>query len=373
MIDLPPGSDGILPAQWLRKALDAGVVATGGHGVQPESIQPASLDLRLGPTAYRLRCSFLPESQSVEEKLDDLAMGELDLRGPGAILERNRPYLVPLHEELALPPDLRARANPKSSTGRLDVFTRVITDHSHTFDEIRAGYRGKLYLEVVPRSFTVRVHEGLALNQLRLIAGSPRCSDEEIHRMHAETPALYHDGEPIPDDGFTVANGMFLSIDLSGFDGATVAYRAKKNSHEIDLARRDYAWRDYWEEVHREAGDRLILEPEEFYLVRSAEGVSIGPDYAAEMVAYDPTSGELRTHYAGFFDPGFGFSPDGGGGTRAALEVRAHDVPFMLEHRQRVCKLQFERMLEPPDILYGSGIGSSYQGQDLPFSKHFAP
>ncbi len=371
MTALPPDANGILPAQWLRKALADGMVVAGGDAVPDASVQPASIDLRLGARAYRLRCSFLPESQSVDEKLADLAMGELDLTGDGAILERNRPYLVPLQEELRLPGHLRAKANPKSSTGRLDVFTRVITDYSHTFDEIRAGYSGKLYLEVVPRSFTVKVHEGLTLNQLRLSAGNPRCSDDEIHAMHAAAPALFHAGEPIPADGFTVANGMFLSIDLSGFGGDTVAYRAKKNSHEIDLARRDYAWRDYWEEVHREAGDRLILEPEEFYLVRSAEGVSIGPGYAAEMVAYDPTSGELRTHYAGFFDPGFGFSADGGG-TRAALEVRAHDVPFMLEDRQRVCKLQFERMLEPPDILYGSGIGSSYQGQDLPFSKHFA-
>ncbi len=368
LMDLPAAAHGILPSQWLRKALDAGVVRAGDRALPETSVQPASLDLRLGATAYRLRCSFLPESQSVAEKLADLAMGELDLRGDGAILERNRPYLVPLQEELRLPAGLRAKANPKSSTGRLDVFTRVITDHSHTFDEIRTGYGGRLYLEVVPRSFTIRVHEGLALNQLRLVAGNPRCSDEEIRAMHATAPALFHDGRPLRADDFTVANGMFLSIDLSGFGGETEAYRAKKNSHEIDLARRDYAWRDYWEEVHREPGDRLILEPEEFYLVRSAEGVAIGPDYAAEMVAYDPTSGELRTHYAGFFDPGFGFGP---GGTRAALEVRAHDVPFMLEDRQRVCKLRFERMLEPPDILYGSRIGSSYQGQDLPFSKHF--
>jgi dCTP deaminase len=306
-------------------------------------VQPASLDLRLGEHAWALRCSFLPDSDStVEEKIEDIAFERIDLRD-GATLERDRPYLVPLIEELRLPEMVRAKANPKSSTGRLDVFTRVLTDRNHRFDEIPGGYGGKLYLEVVPRTFAIRVKTGLALNQVRLMSGEARLDDDALLALHARSPLLYRDSQPVAASELSLADGLFLSLDVSGSAESIVGYRAKKNSLPIDLTEVGaLRWRDYWEPVHPEKGGRIVLEPEVFYLLLSAEGVSIPPSYAAEMLAYDPTAGELRTHYAGFFDPGFGFHRDDTApGSRAALEVRARDVSFMVEHRQPVCKLAF--------------------------------
>jgi len=367
------GPSGVLPSQRLREAIAREWMVAGAWRIPRESVQPASVDLRLGDHAWALRCSFLPDNRStVEEKVEDLAFEKIDLRD-GATLERDRPYLVPLIEELRLPGELRAKANPKSSTGRLDVFTRVLTDRNHRFDEIAAGYHGKLYLEVVPRTFAIRVKTGLALNQVRLICGDGRLSDEELVALHEELPLLYLDSQPLAESALSLGDGLFLSLDVSGSAESIVGYRAKKNSLPIDLTRAGVLrWRDYWEPVHPERGGRIVLEPEVFYLLLSAEGVSIPPSYAAEMLAYDPTAGELRTHYAGFFDPGFGYS-DGSTshGSRAALEVRARDVSFMVEHGQPVCKLAFERMEQEPDVLYGEDIGSNYQGQQTMLSKHF--
>jgi dCTP deaminase len=364
---------GVLPAQGLRAAIRDEWIASDVYRIPRESIQPASLDLRLGDFAWALRCSFLPDTGStVEDKIADLAFQRIDLRD-GAALERDRPYLVPLIEELALPEGIRAKANPKSSTGRLDVFTRVITDGNPSFDEVPFGYRGRLYLEIVPRSFAIHVRTGLALNQLRLFTGDARLRDDEIRTLHEEFPLLYLDAHALRASELTVSDGLFMSVDLSGPTDRIVGYRAKKNSLPIDLARiRSYGWRDFWEPVYPEPGSRIVLEPEIFYLLLSAEGACIPPGYAAEMTAYDPTAGELRTHYAGFFDPGFGYDAAGRRhGTRAALEVRARDVSFMVEHRQPICKLAFERMLEVPDVLYGSELGSNYQGQETMLSKHF--
>jgi dCTP deaminase len=364
---------GVLPAQRLREAIANEWIVAGDRRILPESIQPASIDLRLGERAWVLRCSFLPDSDStVEQKVEDLAFEQIDLRD-GATLERDRPYLVPLIEELRLPEGIRAKANPKSSTGRLDVFTRVLTDRSHRFDEIADGYRGRLYLEVVPRTFAIRVKTGLALNQVRLSDGDSRLGDRELIELHERIPLLFRDARPLAESSLSLGDGLFLSLDASGGRDSTVGYRAKKNSLPIDLTKVGaLRWQDYWEAVHPEAKQRIVLEPEVFYLLLSAEGVSIPPSYAAEMLAYDPTAGELRTHYAGFFDPGFGYSRTGtSGGSRAALEVRARDVSFMVEHGQPVCKLAFERMAEEPDVLYGTDVGSNYQGQQTMLSKHF--
>ncbi|HMD56841.1 MAG TPA: 2'-deoxycytidine 5'-triphosphate deaminase [Solirubrobacteraceae bacterium] len=368
----PRARHGVLPAQTLRLAIAQDWIVADPWRIPAESVQPASLDLRLGEHAWALRCSFLPDSSStVEQKIEDLAFERIDLRD-GATLERDRPYLVPLIEQLRLPEDIRARANPKSSTGRLDVFTRVLTDRNHRFDEIAAGYHGKLYLEVVPRTFAVRVKTGLALHQVRLLSQDARLTDSELLRLHAHSPLLYLDSRPLAESELLLADGLFLSLDMSGSEETIVGYRAKRNSLPIDLTQVSaLKWRDYWESVHPEPGRRIVLEPEVFYLLLSAEGVSIPPSYAAEMLAYDPTAGELRTHYAGFFDPGFGYSRGDSKGSRAALEVRARDVSFMVEHRQPVCKLAFERMAEEPDVLYGEDVGSSYQGQVTMLSKHF--
>ena len=366
----------VLPAQHIRSAVAEGWIRAAAGEIPATSVQPASLDLRLGTVAWPLRCSFLPQADgTVQERVDDLAFDEIDLGSGSAVLERDRPYLIPLVEELRLPPGVRARTNPKSSTGRLDVFTRVVTDGSHRFDEIRDGYEGRLYLEVVPRSFAIRVEAGLSLNQLRLAVGDARLTDEEVEAVHLEYPLVYMDSHPIPAGDLSLAGGLFLSVDLDARAAPgenIVGYRAKKNSDPIDLSSRGNTWRDYFEPVHAEAGNRIVLEPEIFYLLLSAEAVCIPPRYAAEMLPYDPTAGELRTHYAGFFDPGFGYGGESARhGSRAALEVRARDVAFMVEHRQPICKLAFEHLRDEPDALYGADVGSHYQGQDIMLSKHF--
>jgi dCTP deaminase len=375
MLNLPPGRDGVLPSQYLARAVDEGVISAGPFTVPKENIQPASLDLRLGEVAYRIRCSFLPGRHSVEQRVKDYVIDELDLHREGAVLETNRPYLIPLKERLALPAGVRGKANPKSSTGRLDVFTRVITDGSYRFDEIREGYTGNLYLEVVPLSFAIRVREDLSLNQLRLSVGRPELDDDALRAFHAEHPLLFTGGGPVADADLAIHDGLFLSLDLTGDPSGRVGYRARDNAPLLDMTRAGGLDPDaYWERIRAEEGDRVVLTPQRFYLLMSDEAVTIPPQLAAEMTAYDPTSGELRTHYAGFFDPGFGYDPNGGfRGSRAALEVRAHDVPFMIEHGQRVCKLTFERMLEEPATLYGRAIGSSYQGQEETLGKHFLP
>ena len=373
LADLGPHTPGVLPNQYLIEAVDAGWIDAGEFRIPERSLQPASLDLRLGDHALRMRCSFLPDDETVERKVKDLVVDELDLRKEGAVLETKRPYLIPLKERLRLPPFVRGKANPKSSTGRLDVFTRVITDRSYKFDEIEAGYEGNLYLEVAPLSFAVRVREGLALNQLRLMVGRTTLSDDDLWEHHRQDPILFTGGHPANARRFAASDGLFLSLDLRGDANRRVGYQARNNAPLLDMAKVGaYRAEEYWEPATRETDPRLVLDPERFYLLLSEESVRIPPSLASEMTAYDPTSGELRTHYAGFFDPGFGYDPAGGlQGSRAALEVRAHDVPFMIEHGQRVCKLTFERMVCEPTKLYGEDIGSNYQGQMETLGKHF--
>jgi dCTP deaminase len=373
--ELPSGKSGVLPSQYLERAIAARVIDAGRFTIPEENVQPASLDLRLGEVAYRIRCSFLPDRQTVERRVKDYIIDELDLRKDGVVLETKRPYLIPLKERLSLPAGVRGKANPKSSTGRIDVFTRVITDESYRFDEIADGYDGPLFLEVVPLSFPVRVREDLSLNQLRLSVGRSELSDDDVRTFHANQPLLYDHGVPVSPEKLALGNGLFLGLDLRGDGGGHVGYRARDNAPLLDVAKSAATPVDaepFWESVKHEDGDRVVLTPQRFYLLMSNEAVAIPPMLASEMTAYDPTSGELRTHYAGFFDPGFGFDPGGAfAGSRAALEVRAHDVPFMIEHGQRVCKLTFEHMLEAPARLYGQGIGSNYQRQDATLSKHF--
>ncbi len=373
LADLSSAVPGVLPSQLLSEAIGAGWIDAGELRIPPANVQPASLDLRLGERAFRIRCSFLPGDKQVEEKVKSLVVDELDLRREGAVLETGRPYLVPLAEALALPSLVRGKANPKSSTGRLDVFTRVITDYSYRFDEVAPGYQGQLYVEIVPLSFAVRVRQGLALNQLRLMVGRAGLDDGELRDRHHRSPLLFIDSRPANDTELAISGGLFLGLDLGSTAGKRVGYRAKEHTLALDMAKPGgHRTEDFWEEVLAEEEGRVVLAPERFYLLLSREAVRVPPDLACEMTAYDPTSGELRTHYAGFFDPGFGYDPAGElSGSRAALEVRAHDVPFMIEHGQQVCRLTFERMICEPAKLYGRDIGSNYQGQEDTLGKHF--
>ena len=376
-LGLSPDHNGVFPDSLLRRAIELEIIEAGRYKMATENIQPASIDLRLGQTAYRIQCSFLPGSDTVQARLKELGdEHRLDLQGSGAVLEQERPYLIELKERLNLPPGVRGKANPKSSTGRIDVFTRVITDHGHRFDEIADGYTGPLYLEVVPLSFPVRVREDLTLNQLRLFVGHPDLNDDDIRTYHEnDVPILYRGGHSAELDDATLSNGLFLGLDLRGDPDVPVGYSAKRGAPDLDLTSAEPKRVElYWDPVYARDRGRIVLVPKTFYLLMSDEAVCIPPTMSAEMTAYDPTSGELRTHYAGFFDPGFGYDETGTiRGSTAALEVRAHDVNFMIETGQRVCKLTFQWMLAPPERPYGFGIGSSYQGQAETLSKYFLP
>ena len=356
---------GILPDRLVAALVQSGAIIPA-YDLVPEQIQPASLDLRLGETAYRVRASFLPGPHAtVAERIDDLKLHEFPL-ADGAVLETGCVYIVPLIESLALPATIAAATNPKSSTGRLDVFTRVIADRARSFDQIAAGYHGPLYTEISPRTFPVLVREGSRLSQVRFRHGYAMLDSEELSTLH--------DAERLVDtDHADFADGVAVSVDLAGFGlDNRIGYRAKRHTGVIDVDRRSgYAVAEFWESIEARKDETLILDPNEFYILASKEAVQVPPDYAAEMVPFDPLVGEFRVHYAGFFDPGFGYVGAGGRGARAVLEVRSREVPFILEHGQIVGRLVYERMLARPTKLYGEGIGSNYQAQSLKLSKHF--
>lgn len=356
---------GILPDHMIASLAASGAVISG-YAFDPDQIQPASLDLRLGEVAYRVRASFLPGPRAtVAERIDDLKLHEIAL-ADGAVLETGCVYIVPLIESLALPKEIAAAANPKSSTGRLDVFTRVIADETRGFDRIKAGYHGPLYAEISPKTFPVLVRECSRLSQIRFRHGNALLSAEALRALHARERL-------VDDDNVDVSEGVAVSVDLQGVGPERlVGYRAKRHTGVIDVERRvGYDVADFWEPIKARADQSLILDPDEFYILASKEAVQVPPDYAAEMVPFDPLVGEFRVHYAGFFDPGFGYAGAGGRGARAVLEVRSREVPFILEHGQIVGRLIYEKMLERPQSLYGAGIGSNYQAQSLKLSKHF--
>ncbi|MAQ37887.1 MAG: 2'-deoxycytidine 5'-triphosphate deaminase [Thioclava sp.] len=354
---------GVLPDTMLQDMITRGEIAAE-PAIIPEQIQPASLDLRLGTVAYRLRASFLAgKGQKVSHRLHDFEMHRMALTDDGVVLEKGCVYLVPLMETLALPEGVTAVANAKSSTGRLDLLTRLITDDGTEFDRIPEGYNGPLYAEICPRSFSVLVRPGMRLNQIRFRAGQAVLSDAELKILHQQ--------EPLVDGPAVIDEGLGFSVDLKPAEGDLVGYRAKPHTGVIDIDKiGHYPARDFWEEVRASDG-RIILDPGAFYILVSREAVTIPPDHAAEMAPYLAMVGEFRVHYAGFFDPGFGHGAAGGTGSRGVLEVRCHEAPFALEHGQVVGRLVYERMAEEPRQLYGKDIASNYQGQGLKLAKHF--
>lgn len=366
MLDRIPMTEkpGISPAQAIRSLIETGAISLGAP-LLDRQIQPASLDLRLGPKAYRVRASFLPgPGQTVRERLNDVLLHEFSLE-QGAVLETGCVYLIPLLEGLALPKGVLAATNPKSSTGRLDVFTRVIADGTRGFDTIPEGYAGPLWAEVSPRTFPVLVRMGSRLSQIRFRRGDISLSASEMQALQAKERLVDTD-QPDLRDGISVT----VDLDGRGRDNR-VGYRAKRHTAVIDVEKvNGYDVDDFWEPVSSRDG-KLILDPGEFYILASNEAVHVPPDYAAEMVPFDPLVGEFRVHYAGFFDPGFGHASSGGKGARAVLEVRSHEVPFILEHGQTVGRLVYEKLAARPDTLYGQDLGSNYQAQGLKLSKHF--
>ena len=356
---------GILPDRDIRELFRTEALLAR-RPLDVDQVQPASLDLRLGEIAYRVRASFLPgPGNLVASKLDRLKLHEIDLT-EGAVLETGCVYIVPLLETLALPQSISASANPKSSTGRLDIFTRVMTDRGQEFDKIPAGYRGPLYLEVSPRTFPIIVRTGSRLSQVRFRTGMALLSEPELFDLHQNETLVAAEQPNIS------GAGIAMSIDLSGDANGLVGYRGKHHTAVVDVDKRaQHDLRDFWEPIHRHGPAEIVLDPDEFYILVSREAVHVPPLYAAEMTPFDPLVGEFRVHYAGFFDPGFGHSAAGGSGSRAVLEVRSHEVPFILEHGQIVGRLVYEHMLARPEALYGSDLNSNYQGQALKLSKHF--
>ena len=360
-----PLATGILPSQIIKTFVDTGKV------ISPEPLsdgqyQPASLDLRLGKVAYQVRASFLPGNSTIRSRIRDLLIREVSLE-ESVVFAPNSVFIVPLVESLALPQDVSGKANPKSTTGRLDIFTRLITEPGREFEWVPKGYKGALYLEIVSRTFPIVVRAGMRLNQLRLMRGNPPSNDHMLSKLAERESLVYEDEEnPIEPQ---IKRGLSISIDLQGNGSKVVAYKARRNSPPIDLDKINfYEIDDYWEIIRTPRSKELILEPHDFYILVSWERISVPPTHAAEMVPFDPSIGEFRAHYAGFFDPGFGH---GVGGTKAVLEVRAHEVPILLEDRQLVGKLLYHKMAQQPDRVYGASIGSSYQRQALTLSKQF--
>jgi dCTP deaminase len=372
--DWPAASDefttGLLPSQKLTEAIDAGYIRASSE-ILADQVQPSSIDLRLGPLAYEVVASFLPRGDSsIATKLSDLTREEIDL-STSAVLHKGRVYIVPLLEELNLPHFLWGKANPKSTTGRLDVFTRLLADYAGEFESVPEGYKGKLYAEIAPRTFSIVVQQGTRLNQLRLLKGRPAPSEARLLALHEDEGLVYSREEVVPPN--ISKKSLWLSLDLEGTNGSgIVGYKAKRDTPPVDLSKlRFYDALEYWSAIETPNKSGMILDPDDFYILASKERVRIPPNYAAEMVPFDPSVGEFRIHYAGFFDPGFGCRTDDLRGTHAVLEVRSHGVPFWVEDGQRVGRLVFEQMLAVPDKLYGRDIGSNYQYQGLALSKQF--
>jgi dCTP deaminase len=358
---------GILPSQAIRSLVENKRI-TSSFSIDDSQIQPASIDLRLGREAYQVRASFLPGKSTISKKIHDLLIQKLDLTG-SAVLEPGSVFIVPLLESLNLPADVYGKANPKSTTGRLDIFTRLITEPGQEFELVPRGYSGPLYLEIVSRTFPIIVRSGMKLNQLRFMRGKSDVSDSMLTKL-AETERLVYEDDENPLEP-EIERGLSVSVDLQG-TGNIVAYKAKNHAPPLDLQNvNHYEIDDFWEIIRGPLNKGLTLNPRDFYILASWEKVSVPPSYAAEMVPFDPALGEFRIHYAGFFDPGFGHGVSGIKGTKAVLEVRAHEVPFLLEDRQLVGKLIYHKMAKEPDKIYGPSIGSSYQQQGLQLSKQF--
>ena len=374
---LEPLATGILPSQTIRSYVfgDTRRIISPVP-IDDNQIQPASIDLRLGHEAFQVSASFLPGRATIGRKINDLLIRRISLDG-SAVFEPRSVFIVPLIESLRLPSDVSGKANPKSTTGRLDIFTRLITETATEFESVPKGYSGPLYLEVVSRTFPVRVRSGMKLNQLRFIRGNPPTSDGRLARL-AEKVNLAYDDDASPIDP-RIERGLSVSVDLEGNGSSIIAYKAKRAIHPvdldsaIDLDKVDwYNVGEFWDIVPVSPTKDHTLQPGDFYILASRERIRVPPAYAAEMVPFDPSFGEFRVHYAGFFDPGFGFGIEGEiPGTKAVLEVRAHELPILLEDGQLVGKLIYHKMAQIPQKVYGRAIGSSYQQQGLALSKQF--
>ncbi len=375
-----PRKTGILPSQEIQELINNRKILSLAV-IEPAQIQPASIDLRLGNVAYRVQASFLPSSATtVEAKIKDLKLAELDLTRP-TLLERDAVFVIPVVEQLALPFDIGGAANPKSTTGRLDIFTRLVTEGGRQFEEqdlqfeqVPKGYKGRLYVEIVSRTFPIILQAGAKLTQLRFVRGKPpAATDNALERFEETEGLVYFENGDAPAKA-VLRGGLRMSVDLSGNGpGSVAAYKAKRNCPAVDLSKAGaHDTAQFWETITAPASRRMVLDPGDFYILGSRERISVPSNWAAEMTQFDPSIGEFSVHYAGFFDPGFGYGLAGEiKGTKAVLEVRAHEVPILLEDSQVVGRLLYHKMASVPEKLYGQAIGSSYQQQGLALSRQF--
>ena len=375
-----PRKTGILPSQEIWELVNDRKIISFDP-IEEGQVQPASIDLRLGKIAYRVQASFLPSNAStVEAKIQDLKLAEYDLTKP-TLLERDAVFIIPVVEQLALPFDIGGAANPKSTTGRLDIFTRLVTEGGRQFEEqdlqfeqVPKGYKGRLYAEVVSRTFPIILQAGAKLTQLRFVRGKPpAATDNALERFEETEGLVYFENGDAPAKA-VLRGGLRMSVDLAGSGpGSVVAYKARRNCPAVDLSKAGaHDAEQFWDSIAAPASRRLVLDPSDFYILASRERISVPSNWAAEMTQFDPSIGEFSVHYAGFFDPGFGYGSSGEiKGTKAVLEVRAHEVPILLEDSQVVGRLMYHKMASVPDKLYGQAIGSSYQQQGLALSKQF--
>jgi dCTP deaminase len=372
-----PRKTGILPSQEIWELINNRKILSFAP-IEESQVQPASIDLRLGNVAYRVQASFLPSrTYAIKKKIDDLKIAEIDLTKP-TLLERGAVFVIPVIEQLALPFDIGGAANPKSTTGRLDIFTRLVTEggmefeeHELQFEQVPKGYKGELYVEVVSRTFPIILQAGAKLTQLRFVRGKPPAATDNALERFGEGLVYFENGDA-PAKA-VVGGGLRMSIDLAGGGSSIVAYKAKRNSPAVDLSKTGaHDTAQFWDAITAPVSRRLVLEPSDFYILASREQISVPSNWAAEMTQFDPSIGEFSVHYAGFFDPGFGYGTSGEiKGTKAVLEVRAHEVPILLEDAQVVGRLMYHKMASVPDKIYGQAIGSSYQQQGLALSKQF--
>ena len=339
-----------------------------------DQIQMASIDLSLKGPVYGMRASGLPRrGETVRSRIDASAKTgyTFNLTGEDKLLSRRQTYIIPLNEGLKLPPGFAARFSPKSSTGRVDVLARILADGIPHFDSVPAeGYRGPLYLEVTPLSCDILLRSGQSLMQMRLRQGDSLVSANDLVTLQAEKGIVWgKDGKPIAPEKLSLAeHGLYMHVDL---DRDIVGFMARDPIlAELSFAKSDfYDPYDFWEPITRPKGGSIVLNPGRFYLLATKERVKVPSNICGDIAAYDASTGEFRTHYAGFFDPGFGGSKPEERGTVGVMEVRGREIPFELQDNQPVCRMDFQWLDEVPNRLYGAG--NNYTGEQPSLGKFF--
>jgi len=323
-------------------------------------IQPSSIDLSLSDECYEIKTSFLSPDSKVRDKLNKIYSKKINLK-TSKIFKKNKTYIVRLNETLHLNNSISGHCNPKSSTGRLNIFCRTILDYCDEYEKIPKNYNGEIFLEITTRSFDIKISKGDKLNQMRLRKKTNNyLNDKDLKKINKRNALIFTNKKNI------IENGLRISVDLSN-DNKICAYVAKKTSLNINFSKISfYEIKKFWKPL-KPVNNSLIIEKNKFYILKSREKIRIPSNLAGEMIPYDTGIGDFRAHYAGFFDPGFG-DPKG---SYAVLEVKTNELPFILEDGQTIARIKYEKLNKKTFLVYGSIINSNYQNQKLALSKHF--